>query len=413
MSPACRMKISRAKLAVSTYLAAMVMVHGALLWQTRESIRNGYPDFTIYYCAGTMVRTGLGHQLYESRVQYQTQQAFAPNVATRLDALPYNHPPFEALIFVPFSYLPYLPAFILWDTLNVAMLIAIPLLVQGQVASLRAYSWPQWMLASLAFFPIFFTLLQGQDSVLLLLLYTLAFVCLKKNSEAMAGTWLAVGLFKPHLVLPFVFLWTMRSRRILYGFLPTAAVLTLISLAVVGVSQLMSYPRYVWRLERTMASGAIMPSDMPNLRGVMYILFLGSPDSVVLTIALSLGLLMFAAWQCWAAASSDLLEWKFSLATVVTVAVGYHCLGYDLSILLLPIALVAASLWSRGEVYGWPRTLILSALAILFLSPLQLFLLLRANRLALVGWAVLLLLSGVSGQVWMQMDHNRSRAAIS
>lgn len=400
---------------VLTYLVAMVIVHGSLFWEARESIRKGYPDFTIYYCAGTMVRTGLRHQLYDSRVQYQVQQAFAPDVAIRLDALPFNHPPFEALFFVPLSYLPYLPAFILWDTVNLAMLIAVPLLVQSQVATLRGYAWPIWVLVSLAFFPTFFTLLQGQDSILLLLFYTLAFVCLKKKSEALAGCWLGLGLFKPHLVLPFVFLWVMRSgKRILYGFLPAAAALTLISLAVVGVSQMIAYPRYVWRLEQTMASGAIMPSDMPNLRGVMYVLFFGSPHSVVLTIALSLGILLFAAWQCRTSESSDLLEWKFCLAAVATVAVGYHCLAYDLSILLLPIALVAASLSHRGgDLQAWPRALILLALALLFLSPLQLFLLLRANRLALVGFAVLLLLGGVSGQVWLRTHRNHLRAAIS
>jgi hypothetical protein len=395
---------SKTKVAVLVYLCGMVAIHAGLFWQARELIRKGYPDFTIYYCAGTMVRRGWGHELYNSAAQFKVQQEFAPDVAIRLDALPYNHPSFEALFFVPFTYFSYLPAFVLWDLVNVVALIAIPFLVRGHVPELQRYPWPLWILASLAFFPIFFTLLQGQDSIMLLLFYTLAFVCLKKNAEALAGGCLALGLFKPHLVLPFVFLWLMRSgKKILYGFLPAAAALGLVSLATVGTTGLMSYPSYVLRLERTMARGAIVPSDMPNLRGVIYVLAHDRFYSAGVAIVLSCGILLLAAWQCRSRESAPALFcWKFSLAIVTTIVISYHCLGYDLSMLFLPIALITAKLQDPGILRGWPRVLVLSGVTLLFFSPLQLFVLLRGNHLAVIGWAVILLLSGIAGQIWWE-----------
>jgi hypothetical protein len=55
----------------------------------------------------------------------------------------------------------------------------------------------------------------GQDSILLLLCYGLAWVALVKKSDFAAGAWLALGLCKYHLVLPFVlrFVLERRARR--------------------------------------------------------------------------------------------------------------------------------------------------------------------------------------------------------
>ena len=82
------MRASRLKGAVFLYLTGMVMIHAVVFWSVRESVRKGYSDFTIYYCAGTIVRRGLGHQLYDNVTQFKVQREFSPEVAIRLDALP-------------------------------------------------------------------------------------------------------------------------------------------------------------------------------------------------------------------------------------------------------------------------------------------------------------------------------------
>ena len=383
----------------------MVMIHALVFWRVRESVRKGYSDFTIYYCAGTIVRRGLGPQLYANVTQFKVQREFSPEVVIRLDALPYNHPPFEAAFFAPFASLSYPSAFALWALANLAMLISLPFLLWPELHHLQNYSPLFEILASLAFFPIFFTLLQGQDAILLLFLYTLAFLCLKKNRDILAGGWLALGLLKPHLILPFILLLLVQGRKkVLYGFLPMTAVLALVSIAVVGRQGMLLYPGYVLRLEDTMARGAIMPSDMPNLRGILYVLLRG--DSYVGTVALvaSVGLLLFTAWRSRRRAS--LIDLNFSLGVVATVLVSYHGLGYDLSMLMLPILLLANELLGKDKdkdgkdkVRGWPDFLTIAAIAVLSFSPLSLLLLMRSNRLALMGWAVLMLFCGIAGQM--------------
>ncbi len=82
-------------------LAGTLLIHAFLFWHEREIIGKGYPDFTIFYSAGLIVRHGLAHQLYDNaRLQsYRVQRDFASGVVTRHGNLPYNHPAFETLIF--------------------------------------------------------------------------------------------------------------------------------------------------------------------------------------------------------------------------------------------------------------------------------------------------------------------------
>jgi len=390
------MKVAKWKFVALVYLSGMVAIHAAVFWSVRESVRKGYSDFTIYYCAGTIVRQGLGHQLYDNLTQFKVQREFAPEVAIRLDALPYNHPPFEAVFFAPFAYVSYPFAFALWALVNLAMLISLPFLLQPELHHLRNYPRPFWVFASLGFFPIFFALLQGQDAILLLFLYSLAFLCLKKKRDAFAGGWLALGLFKPHLILPFIFLLLVHGRKkVLNGFLPMAAVLAIVSTGIVGRDGMLLYPRYVLHLEETMARGAIMPSNMPNLRGVLYLLLHGDSYVGVVAIVSSLGMLLFTAW--WSRGKTNLFDLKVSLGVVATILVSYHALGYDLSMLLLPILLLANELLGKGKLSEWPDFLTVAAIAVLFFSPLQLVLLMQSNRLALMGWVVLSLLCGIAG----------------
>ena len=160
-----------------------------------------------------------------------------------------------------------------WGLVNLAMLAALPVLLRPHVPLLARWPSAAWTVGSLAFFPVFFALLQGQDAILLLFLYALAFVSLKKQRLTAAGAWLGCAMFKFHLVLPFLLLLLVQQKtfqaktRIVTGFLLVCAMLGAVSIVAVGPQQLIAYPRYVLGLEKTMAMGAIMPSDMPNLRG--------------------------------------------------------------------------------------------------------------------------------------------------
>jgi len=392
------MKAAKLKFAIFAYLVGTVVVYAVMFWNVRELIRDGYPDFAIYYRAGIMVRRGVGRWLYDDATQVKIQREFSPEDAIRIGALPYNHPPFEAAWFLPFTYLSFPSAFALWDLVNLAMLVTLPFLLRPHLSALQSYSWPLWVIATVAFFPIFAALLQGQDAILLLFLYVLVFVCLKKNRDAFAGAWLALGLFKPHLVLPFVFLLLLQGRKkLLYGFLPMAAMLALVSTDIVGREGMELYPAYVMHLEETLAGGAIVPSDMPNLRGALDLFFSGAPHMVTAVLLISLVFFVFTARIC-RRSGTNLFDLKFSLAAITTVLVSYHALMYDLSLLMLPVLLLANRLLAPRKFRGYSRVLTITAMATFFFAPLQL-LALRHRRSAPFAWVLLLCLSGIAGEI--------------
>ena len=47
-------KLAQRKLAL--YFSAMIMLHGYVLWQAKQFILEGRPDFSIFYTAGKILR---------------------------------------------------------------------------------------------------------------------------------------------------------------------------------------------------------------------------------------------------------------------------------------------------------------------------------------------------------------------
>ena len=66
----------------------------------------GDPDFTVFYTAGKMLREGRASQLYEPRRSRPCRESLPTDSDLRRGPLPYIHPPFEALLFVPLTFWP-------------------------------------------------------------------------------------------------------------------------------------------------------------------------------------------------------------------------------------------------------------------------------------------------------------------
>src|ERR1035437_7916018 len=124
------------KFLVVAFLLAMTFCNVALLVRVTPLLRKGYQDFTIFYTSARLFRGGEASGLYNRATQYRRQLTFT-HVPIRQGPLPFNHPPFEALLFVPFTMLDYWPAYLLWTALNLILLaaglfrphVAVPLVV--------------------------------------------------------------------------------------------------------------------------------------------------------------------------------------------------------------------------------------------------------------------------------------------
>lgn len=384
--------------AVGAALAGMLLIHALLFWREKERVRQGYADFTIFYAAGEMVRQGLGHRLYDDALQFQVQRSFAAGVQIRQGPLPYNHPPFEALIFLPLTWLSYPAAYAVWNLINLVMLGGTLLVLRPCAAILQQRPLWLWWFGSLAFFPVFVALLQGQDIILLLLLQALAYAALKRNSDVLAGCWLGLGSFKIHLVLPLIlFLLIWKRKKAATGFVLTCLCLAGVSIAMVGWGEAMLYPHYTWHLERIMGRGAIVPADMPNLRGLVegWSLARAFPQAAHwLTAVLSVGVVLWVIARRHRRPDSSDLDLKFSAAVVSTVLVSYHAFAYDLTLLIVPVLLVINYRSEAGV--GWWRSMVSQlSIALLFLTPLYMLVWFRGDHLNVYALVLLGLLWGI------------------
>jgi len=375
----------------------MLLLHAVLAWRSWRAIGTGLPDFSIFYTAGVILHEGHGYELYDDRVQEAVQRSFSPiGLQKRGSILPFNHPPFEALVFIPFARLPYIGAYLVWLGINLGLTLSVLVLLRRNFVILGSAPFYLWMLAGFGFYPLFLALIQGQDSILVLFCYTMAFLAFRRGFESREGAWVGLGLCKFHLVLAFVVpLILLRRKKFLAGFFSVALCLALLGLAAVGWKGCLSYPAYVIASENNPSYfWNSFIGHAANIRGVVESLC--PPAHPHLRIGLTLvfclmllGALTSAARKAFrpAAVYPELI---FALSLIATVLVSYHMLAHDMSILFLAALVVLEVLLSSQMFHGWSKRALVGCIGTLFCSPVYILFALRYQHSELLG-AVLLL----------------------
>jgi hypothetical protein len=326
-------------------------------------IRHGHADFRNLFTAGYMVRTGHGHEIYD----YASEKMFQDALVSREQvAIPFVRPAYQALVFAPFSLLPFRGAYCAFLAFNVAILLVCFRLLRSNMNNL-ARVWLGLPAGMFLFLPIAAALMQGQDSIILLALLGGAAVCLQRGREYLAGVLVAFGLFKFQFVIPVALLFlAWRRWRFLATFAISAATLATVSVWIVGTKQLVNYIRSVIQIgvSHGLSSGLPLPVDhMANLHGAILGVLGGSPFVLPLTIALSVAVMIFAASRRPQQADA------FLIAIPVSALVSYYMFIHDMCILLIPIALTLDRVIGAGQAKRGRERIQISTAALLFAAP--------------------------------------------
>jgi len=340
-------------------------------------------DFPEFYSAARLVGEGFGHRLYDASLQWQFQARLTGRVGTL-----FNHPPFETLLYLPFSWFPYRLAYLLWSAFNLLLLGLAAWRLRGHLSA--PLNIPTLFLLFLAFPPVTLSLLQGQDSILLLLAFTT--LTRMPGHEREAGLWLGLGLIKFQFVIPAaLILGARRSRPFAAGLAAAGSALLLISVAISGPAVLLAYPRFLHSLNGVSLSG-IHPYAMPNLRGLCALAFSGSPRAEPAAL-LALSVMVFVlAWNGWRQAAAQRGRTALAVSNTVLAAVllSYHASPHDLTLLIMPLAITFAYLRTMGARSSRLRVALLVTALALALPPAHVFAL-RAHWYSLLALAVLVL----------------------
>ncbi len=352
-------------------LLCMAMGNGIVLWKARFMMGQGYGDFANFYTAGTLVRRGLGAEIYNPTAQWKVQQEFASEVKIRRGPLRYIRPPFEALFFSVFAAWPYAKALLLWTGLKLVLLSAIPFLVVG--GRFWKESFPRWTTGLLAVgtFPVFGDLIQGQDAVLLAFLFAICFWQLETDRDMGAGFTLGLALFKFQFAIPLVVTLCIAGRkRVLPGFATSASVVLAISAALVGWRGMLQYPGYLLALNRSTGIG-IAPELQMTLRGLLT-LFVGRapyPGRIHWALApAALGAIVYTG-RLWRKAGHRFLAEGFGLAAIVAIITSYYAYDYDLLLLIVPLLAMRTPPDDAPKADRATRCLEASGLLLLLLTP--------------------------------------------
>ncbi len=261
--------------------------------------------------------------------------------------LPMVYPPFWYLVLSPLGSLPLPVAAVVWTLLTTTCLVGAAFVLlrwQGeQPGTLRA----EWaLLAAAAFAPVILSLSSGQKGTLLLLLFGSTFVLLDRKRPFLAGLVFGLVAFKPQLTLVVGFTMLFKRQwRFLAGGVTTGAVLVGLSF-LAGADLCGDYFALVAGMGNYVQTGGYDLAEAHCWWGSTQLLLGGWPDGVVKGVVVALTLWTLALVVRVArrpfAYGSPTFALQFASLVVATLVTSPHLYTYDLTLLLLPLFLVAS-----------------------------------------------------------------------
>ncbi len=294
-------------------------------------------DFVAFYAAGRIARNEGPARAYDLDLQQRYEERVIGFSILPEETYPFPHPPFV----VPLTQLvageDYSRAFLAWSGLMLVFLL-LALLPLAKVAETYLDRRQRRILLAggLLFFPAFVSLINGQNSALLLLGGSLWVWGLFSKRDWLAGLGLALMTVRPHLALPLALPFVFRQRGVFWWFAAGAGALALFSLAYAGLEGIEGFLRILFVSGRGEAYH-INEDRMINFLGLLLRLL---PDA-------SPALLRLIAWGAYAATLVGLCLWgsrwralgwrEAGTAILLALFTAPHLHFHDLALLLIPL----------------------------------------------------------------------------
>lgn len=324
---------------------------------------------------GTRLVLIEGQSPYSEQTTQQIQQVIFGRLARPdEDQSLFVYPFYSILLFAPFSVIKeFATARALWMTfleLSLLLMVVISLKLTNNRFSPLMLGWV--ILFSVLWYPSVRPIINGNPSLVVALLITIALLAIRLGQDTLAGIFLAFATIKPQMIvllIPFVLFWAFSRQRwtIIYSTIASLVILVFVGYLLEptwileNFRQIVSYPEYTL----PGSPGAIFAQWLPSL---------GSQVGWVVTVIMACMLL----WE-WRAAwkqDFDCFLWTACLTLTATQLIGVRTATANY-IVLLPAVLLIFSVWDAhwGKVGRW--LVILSSLMLLvglwwlFLATIQ------------------------------------------
>ena len=350
-------------------LTTLVIIYATLWLQMISSPaqRTG-ADFMVFFTAGRISQINGSAHVYDTLLQQTIQQAVVGFQLAPGQVLIYNHVPYLIPILKVVISGNYVASFYRWAVLLLVLTMAGMVLLVG---ILRRAGWRQaetWLMAAgmITFFPLFVSLLNGQDTAFTFLGLCLYLAGFLTGRDWLAGVGLALTIIRPQvtvlLAVPFLF----RRQKVFGWFCLAGGVLGGISLAAVGEEGLRGF----LNLLLVSASGewyGLKEQLMVNLVGLLWRIAPGLGANLIhWTGWVVYGITLIGLCILWRR-TRLITETQIGLAIVLAVFTVPHLHYHDLTLLLVALA-VALLVLVRSEFLNTQKAaLVPLALSIVFL----------------------------------------------
>lgn len=195
-------------------------------------------DFIHFYSAGKIAQNeGMAH-VYDLSLQqgYQEEQVGFPLVPGQV--LPYNHLPFLIPILQTIVSADYVSSFYKW-VLIMLFVYLISNLVFYWILRRAGMSQRATLLTvtgGLLFLPVFFSLMNGQDTAILFVGISIWVYGLTSGKDMAAGLGLSLSTVRPHIALILALPMLFHYRKVFLGFMLGSGILALLSFSILGTS---------------------------------------------------------------------------------------------------------------------------------------------------------------------------------
>jgi hypothetical protein len=295
-------------------------------------------DYLFWYVGGLVAASSERHHLYElSTLLPVWNQLIYP---AHLNVAPaYVHPPYFAVLFIPFTKLALTPS---WSVWTIAWLIFGWVVVSMIMESRKTFTKGEivaFLIVMTVAPPSLACIRIGQLSWLVLALIGLSYYCFGHRRDVLGGIALSILSVKPHYFLFFVLPALIDKRwKILASLFVVEMLLLVAAGLVVGWSNVFEYPSVL--LSRDQTAPAVAPHRMISLRFFFNLFLPGAwPQTAsMVTMIFALGIIAFV-WYQTLKHKPQLSNWAMALTVFACVVTSPHTHMYDALLLAIPAAL--------------------------------------------------------------------------
>lgn len=304
----------------------------------KDPVERTGSDFIGFYSVGRIAQESGAPDVYDPLLQQAVQQQvvgfdLAPGQVLINQHLPFLIPVLQAIVTSD-----YIESFYRW---NLFMLVfyLVGIVVLGRLlknAGLKRNQVVMVSLGGLLFYPLYFSLLNGQDTALAFLGISIWLFGMVTGKDIYAGLGLSLVTVRPHIALVLAIPMFFQRRKAFWGFAIGAGMLALFSVALLGIQGTWDFINVLLISAEGQWYG-LNEDQMLNLVGLL----------LRLLPMLNADTIHIIGWLAFGAAILGLSTWRMTrdslktgqIGSMVTIAVfvAPHLHYHDLTLLLIPI----------------------------------------------------------------------------